>query len=264
MARGPNGKSGWLGFLIFQLVATPLFYLGREAGPIYELEREGLKFPDGFKFMYFGSIVVTGALLFYAGYLLWSGKTRQDALDALKFMWGGLTAMIAAPAWVFSSHFPDISFGGDLVMPVMVAVFWGTVWTIYIFTSRRVRNTYAPARATTINSSSSNGAYTESSANVDLASADEKRAATNPPESLSEQIEVAQGDDSGGGLRFTMFRANADGKWYWVLGQIAPARIIARGVSHESRSACLADIQLIRASAGGVQTWDKTANEYVD
>ena len=89
MARGPNGKSGWLGFLIFQLVATPLFYLGREAGPIYELEREGLKFPDGFKFMYFGSIVVTGALLFYAGYLLWSGKTRQDALDALKFMTKG-------------------------------------------------------------------------------------------------------------------------------------------------------------------------------
>lgn len=142
---GIKSRGGWLGFLIFQLFATPLFFAGREASDLYAYERQGIVLPDGFLKIYIFSILLSGCLLFFSGHLLATGTRRQDALDALKYMWGGFAAIIVIPALVWSNYFQyTTGFFAASAINTFAFSFWGVIWTLYIFKSRRVRNVFIP------------------------------------------------------------------------------------------------------------------------
>lgn len=143
----PKGRGGWLGFLIFQLFATPLIYAGRDSSDLFALEAQGVALPGGFYGFYLFSIILCGSLLFYSGHLLATGAKRQDALDAIKYMWFGLAALNFIPMIVMEYFFPQLAkiVAGEFVKQVFTSIIWGTVWTIYIFKSKRIKNTFMPS-----------------------------------------------------------------------------------------------------------------------
>jgi hypothetical protein len=144
----PKGRGGWLGFLIFQLFAAPLVFAGIEAGDLSALERQGGSLPNGFFTVYIFSIILSGCPLFFAGHTLATGARRQDAIDALKYMWGGFATLIVIPVIVLDHYIPRAVQDSGVIVEIMKSVirvvFWGCIWTIYIFKSKRVKNTFMP------------------------------------------------------------------------------------------------------------------------
>ncbi len=264
-----KGKGGWLGFLIFQLFATPLFILGTESSELFALQRQGFPISNGVIYKYLFSILIAGCPLFFAGYLLLTGTQRKDANEAVKYIWGGLAAIIFIPVIVLSSsfaHLPGVA--GGTVLAVVRATVWGGIWSLYIHKSKRVRNTFP--EAIKIHPNDSDGSRSGNSFNPQTLAEnwrdtqDHQIDNTIPQSTECDAVSSSKlADQSLAGLKFTMFRANADGRWYWVLGLQSSDRIVARSFGFQSRSNCLDDIRQLRAGAASSQIWDKTANEFV-
>ena len=251
----PKGRGGWLGLLVFQLFASPLILAGREAGDISSVERQGVTLPEGFFAVYILTIILCGAPLFLAGHLLATGAKRQDALDALKFMWGGFAAIIAGPALVFAHFVPDVNMGAELGVQLLVASFWGILWTLYIFKSKRVRNTFMPTGGWPKKNTKRLKESALPNVSLEVAQVASSTVGSGSASSAKTVTDTA--------LKFTMFRSTVDEKWYWVLTDGDSARVIARGNQHENRSACLADVARVRLAGPSAAVWDKTANEFV-
>lgn len=290
----PKGRGGWLGFYIFQLFCTPLVIAGREASELHSAVRQGAQLEDGFLSAYITSILLCGILFFAAGHLLLTGAKRSDALNALKFTWAGSVATLVVPAFVLSSYYPLNGVIGGLVLQGSSFIFWCSVWSLYIFKSKRVKNTYVTdggwrnEDASVIGNRGAAGG--DSPVSLDRAIEESRHSQSlgfdqaavqrnwedsenpsKPDMSLvpavhrlakGSQVEVLSSEQNKQ-LRFTIFRADADGRWYWMLGHSEQKKVVARGAGYESRSACLDDVQLLRSSTQDALVWDKTANEFV-
>lgn len=264
-----KGKGGWLGFLIFQMFAFPLFFLGTVSSQLFHLQRQGLGISDGFIYKHLFLILFSATPILYAGYLLTTGDKRKDATDSLKYMWGGLISLATIPLVALgnsSTHIPGLA--GELVRTVSGIGLWIFIWTLYILNSKRVRNTYP--EAINIHPNDSDSSRSENSFNPQTLAEnwrdtqDHQIDNTIPQSTECDAVSSSKpADQSVVGLKFTMFRANADGRWYWVLGLQSSDRIVARSFGFQSRSNCLDDIRQLRAGAAASQIWDKTANEFV-
>lgn len=123
-------------------------FAGSEVNDLSNVEKQGIILPNGFLQGYIFSILLAGCPLFFAGYTLATGDRRQDAINALKYMWGGFATLIIVPLIFIDHYLPQAAYSGsvgaEIVKQIIRSIFWGGIWTIYLFKSKRVRNTFMP------------------------------------------------------------------------------------------------------------------------
>lgn len=272
IAMEPKGREGWLAFLIFVLIATTVIVFFGNIAPITEAEQRGFVWPNGFKPVFYLAVLLSAGVIATAAWMLIKHDDWYAVNIAIKCMWAGLFASIYLPVFVLTSYIPELIVPKEVVKETFSGLVWLTVWTLYLLKSKRVRNTYSIGAPRLNGDSSTQQSSLKNLFEPEPAAQEPEQAAANPtppppppaPAPMRPAlVRTAQPPSAVGSLKFTMFRADADGKWYWVLQETLEGRVLSRSSGKANRSECLRDIELMRSAAASALVWDKTANEYV-
>lgn len=263
----PKGRGGWLAVLLFSLIFSTLYVISGNLVPIAEAEQRGVVWPNGFKPVFYLSVLLSAGVIATAAWMLIKHDEWYSVNIAIRCMWIGALASIFVPAFVLARYIPGTDVSGEVVRGTFSSLFWLIVWTLYLLKSKRVRNTYSKGAPYLYSGSSRAESSTQNIVESQQAPEEtEKASPVQPPTSAQVSpalAQEAQPHRAAVTLKFTMFRADADGKWYWVLQETVEGRTICRSSGKASRSECLKDIGLLRTGATDATIWDKTANEFV-
>ncbi|MGP0834066.1 DUF2569 family protein [Serratia sp. CY85251] len=145
------GVGGWLGFLIAVLFIGGVFSLlvSFGGGTWKEVEKQNPSLLthaafQNLQMMDRGVQFVVGALLFYCGYILYS-KAVPETLKIAKIIIGLVYPLSIIFRDLFAPYFfLGISLtGSEVVGDVVKAIVWSIIWTLYLYRSERVKNTYS-------------------------------------------------------------------------------------------------------------------------
>lgn len=143
------GVAGWLALLVFGLmVGGPLMLLGRVSQDIGDAERAetsligNVKW-DNFKMYTWCLCVALMALSIYTGYMLWKKRGPHVVKAAVINVWvlgpiGGAALATVPQLLAFGQVY-----GLNEMIPGMIGTLGPAVlWTLYLYRSKRVKNTY--------------------------------------------------------------------------------------------------------------------------
>lgn len=254
----PRGRAGWLAFFIFMLIASTLTVTSKSLGPIFEAESLGAVWPSGFKVVYLASVLLPAGVLGFAAWMLITHSDWFAVIIAIRSMWAGALGSIVAPTLVLNSYLPDINAPKEALLPTFSTLIWLSIWTFYLLKSKRVKNTYSIGAPSFIEKLQPLESSLQNIFEAPLPS----QTQSIPPikQSPANTILKTESGKEIESLKFTIFRSDADGKWYWILQNSIST--IARSSGKLSRSECLKDIDQICSCSPNTPIWDKTSNEY--
>lgn len=216
--KGFNGRDGWLGLLILGLILGPLFYLGKTHNEFNTLADGGVLLNSSFIGYSYASVVIEGIFYWRAASILIKANDRRAPFRAMGHIWAGLLFGFVSVLLIFDTFYP--AFTAAAAWESLGGFVWGVVWTLYLFFSKRVKNTYCE------NSPASVGSEP---VRRQIATAPQAEAMRAVPAGGEDGAPVAAPDDEEALVHeLRMFKLPSSGQWYWA-AKNRRGQLLARG-----------------------------------
>ena len=154
-----------------------------------------------------------------AAYILIKLRDKRAPLRALGYMWLGVLVDLIAPVIIFSQFSPGASIAAEPVLQGMRSIFWAMIWTLYVFLSKRVKNTYCEdSLQSAVRDQVRRQAAIALGAGVMRSSSADGR----------DGVHDTPGDEEASVHELRIFKLPSSGRWYWD-AKNRRGKLMARG-----------------------------------
>lgn len=217
--KGFNGRDGWLGVLILGLILGPLFSLGHVHNEFNAYANKGILLNSSFVGYSHAAVLIEGVFYWRAASILIKASDRRAPFRAMGHIWAGLLFGFVSTLLIFDAFYPSITAAAAL--ETLGGFVWGIIWTLYLFFSRRVKNTYCEDL---IGRGDSELVRTQNLVEAPAS----QTAAIRTAEVKQENAEPVQTDGEALVHELRMFKLPSSGRWYWA-AKNRRGQLLARG-----------------------------------
>ena len=219
LQKEPKGRGGLLGLFILGLIVGPLISFGQAYSGFYTVTSQGVVLNPSFVSYMYIVVMVEGIFYWRAASILFKANDRRAPFRALAHIWIGYFFGCVAEVFIVGKFYPGLM--ADVVSGILGGFLWVIVWTLYIFFSKRVKNTYCedlPASVPNESVRMRNSVETPVSQTAVIKTASVKQENAEPVQT--------DGEDLVHELR--VFKLPSSGQWYWA-AKNRRGQLLARG-----------------------------------
>lgn len=137
-----KGLGGWLSLVAIGLLVTPLL-LGSSMIEVWSLLSEGGLNSDVSSLLWF-ELLLNGVLVCFILYLIFLFSKERKEFPRLYILYLASSAIVVLTDFAWANSIPGLAGVEEVADPTQVgrALVTGTVWTLYMLMSKRVKNTF--------------------------------------------------------------------------------------------------------------------------